>query len=121
MCVCLYTCGLTVCACVLMVCVCECMYAFTVCVCVCLCVFKVCACVRVCMCVATCVCVDGVWVCVRACVCLTLTMDSLVWAMSVMTPSEMMRRMKYCEPSVTADAYLSGRGSGVKGQGRFGF
>lgn len=26
--------------------------------------------------------------------------------MSVMTPSEMMSRMKYCEPSVTADAYL---------------
>lgn len=36
----------------------------------------------------------------------TLTMDSFVWAMSVMTPSEMMSRMKYCEPSVTADAYL---------------
>lgn len=36
----------------------------------------------------------------------TFTMDSLVCAMSVITPSEMMRRMKYCEPSVTADAYL---------------
>lgn len=34
-------------------------------------------------------------------------MDSLVWAMSVITPSEMMSRMKYCEPSVTADAYLA--------------
>lgn len=33
-------------------------------------------------------------------------MDSLVCAMSVMTPSEMMSRMKYCEPSVTAEAYL---------------
>lgn len=39
----------------------------------------------------------------------TLTMDSLVWAMSVMTPSEMMSRMKYCEPSVTAEAYLPSR------------
>lgn len=29
--------------------------------------------------------------------------------MSVMTPSEMMSRMKYCEPSVTADAYLAPR------------
>lgn len=35
-----------------------------------------------------------------------MTMDSFVCAMSVMTPSEMMSRMKYCEPSVTADAYL---------------
>lgn len=33
-------------------------------------------------------------------------MDSLVCAMSVMTPSEMMSRMKYCEPSVIAEAYL---------------
>lgn len=39
-------------------------------------------------------------------------MDSLVWAMSVMTPSEMMSRMKYCEPSVTAEAYLDARGKG---------
>lgn len=36
-------------------------------------------------------------------------MDSFVCAMSVMTPSEMMSRMKYCEPSVTADAYLAPR------------
>lgn len=36
----------------------------------------------------------------------TFTMDSLVCAMSVITPSEMMSRMKYCEPSVTAEAYL---------------
>lgn len=34
-------------------------------------------------------------------------MDSLVCAMSVITPSEMMSRIKYCEPSVTADAYLA--------------
>lgn len=33
-------------------------------------------------------------------------MDSLVWAMSVMTPSEMIRRMKYWEPSLTDCAYL---------------
>lgn len=33
-------------------------------------------------------------------------MDSLVWAMSEMTPSEMMRRMKYSDPSFTNDAYL---------------
>lgn len=39
-------------------------------------------------------------------------MDSLVCAMSVMTPSEMMSRMKYCEPSVTADAYLAWRETG---------
>lgn len=39
----------------------------------------------------------------------TLTMDSLVCAMSVITPSEMMSRMKYCEPSITADAYLGWR------------
>lgn len=41
-------------------------------------------------------------------------MDSLVCAMSVMTPSEIMRRMKYWEPSVTADAYLRGRRLEVK-------
>lgn len=35
-----------------------------------------------------------------------MTMDSFVCAMSVMTPSEMMSRMKYCEPSGTAEAYL---------------
>lgn len=43
-------------------------------------------------------------------------MDSFVCAMSVMTPSEMMSRMKYCEPSVTADAYLAPRERRVRGQ-----
>lgn len=57
----------------------------------------------------------------------TLTMDSLVWAMSVMTPSEMMSRMKYCEPSVTAEAYLPSRkergqrSAGLKGRCWFWF
>lgn len=37
---------------------------------------------------------------------LTLTMASLVWAMSEMTPSVMMRSTKYWEPSCTAAAYL---------------
>lgn len=37
---------------------------------------------------------------------LTLTMDSLVWAMSEMTPSVMMRSTKYWEPSFTEAAYL---------------
>jgi len=37
---------------------------------------------------------------------LTLTMDSLVWAMSEMTPSVMMRSTKYWEPSFTNAAYL---------------
>lgn len=37
---------------------------------------------------------------------LTLTIDSLVWAMSEMTPSVMMRSTKYCEPSFTEAAYL---------------
>lgn len=41
-------------------------------------------------------------------------MDSFVCAMSVMTPSEMMSRMKYCEPSVTADAYLKNTGGKKK-------
>lgn len=41
-------------------------------------------------------------------------MDSFVWAMSVMTPSEMMSRMKYCEPSVIADAYLDTRGQAAE-------
>lgn len=50
----------------------------------------------------------------------TFTMDSLVCAMSVMTPSEMMRRMKYWEPSLTADAYLKKvrRKDGGRGIGR---
>lgn len=37
---------------------------------------------------------------------LTLTIDSLVWAMSEMTPSVMMRRTKYWDPSFTEAAYL---------------
>lgn len=37
---------------------------------------------------------------------LTLTIDSLVWAMSEMTPSVMMRSTKYWEPSFTEAAYL---------------
>lgn len=37
---------------------------------------------------------------------LTLTMDSLVWAMSEMTPSVMMRSTKYWDPSFTEAAYL---------------
>lgn len=37
---------------------------------------------------------------------LTFTMASLVWAMSEMTPSVMMRSTKYWEPSCTAAAYL---------------
>lgn len=41
----------------------------------------------------------------------TFTMDSLVWAMSEITPSEMMRRMKYSEPSFINDAYLRKRQS----------
>ena len=40
------------------------------------------------------------------CLILTLTMASLVWAMSEMTPSVMMRSTKYWEPSWTAAAYL---------------
>lgn len=35
---------------------------------------------------------------------LTLTMASLVWAMSDMTPSVMMSRTKYWEPSCTVAA-----------------
>lgn len=37
---------------------------------------------------------------------LTLTIDSLAWAMSEMTPSVMMRSTKYWEPSFTEAAYL---------------
>lgn len=39
---------------------------------------------------------------------LTLTMASLVWAMSEMTPSVMMRRTKYWDPSSTVAAELGG-------------
>lgn len=40
---------------------------------------------------------------------LTFTMASLVWAMSEMTPSVIMSRTKYWEPSSTAAAYLQWR------------
>lgn len=45
---------------------------------------------------------------------LTLTMASLVCAMSDMTPSVMMRRIKYWEPSCTAAAYLFTQTEGKK-------
>lgn len=41
---------------------------------------------------------------------LTVTMASLVCSMSEMTPSVMMRRTWYCEPSVTWAAVLWGKG-----------
>lgn len=37
---------------------------------------------------------------------LTCTMDSFVWAISEITPSVIMRRTKYWEPSFTEAAYL---------------
>lgn len=39
---------------------------------------------------------------------LTLTMDSLVWAISEITPSVTIRSTKYWEPSFTEEAYLKG-------------
>lgn len=52
----------------------------------------------------------GLWVPTQ----LTLTMASLVCAMSEMTPSVMMRSTEYWEPSCTSAAFLVG------GQGLFG-
>ena len=38
---------------------------------------------------------------------LTLTTDSLVWAISEITPSVIINNTKYCEPSVTSAAQLN--------------
>lgn len=39
----------------------------------------------------------------------TLTMDSFVWAISDITPSVMMSKTKYCDPSFTDAAYLQNK------------